>query len=357
MKPQFSIIIPVYNTPIDKLERCLDSVINQSFTDFELIIVDDGSKEDYVQLLKKTVNRKNDSRLILIRKKNEGSSVARNYGIETANGKYIGFVDSDDVLLPFALQESKNTIEKYNPDIVLGYIQHYIDDGRIIPIRWNLDENVEIMYLNTPSEINEFTNHILGFNSKIYNIKNGNIADSPCARFCRADIVKKSLFSAEGYCDDDTVWNLTLFPKCKSFAIVKNVWYLYMLNVFSKTRRFRENSLFELKYRCKQEYDLVDTFFPECKKGVYIRIWRLTAVLGRTFLYHPSNKLNVFKKLSVFRDFVQTPVYQEMLKNITFSDDISILKRIIKNSNKFFLQHRLYFLSYLMWMVFVKRSI
>ena len=354
MIPQFSIIIPVYNTPVEKIERCINSVCKQSFSNFEVIVVDDGSEKQYAVLLDDIV--KVDSRIRIIHKNNEGSSIARNVGIVNAKGSYIGFVDSDDILLPMALQESNDVIIQYEPDIVLGFIQHYIDNGT--PINRKIDNNNPKVYcFDSKEEINLFTNHILGYNSSKFIIDDGNIADSPCARFCRSDIVKETLFTAEGYCDDDTVWNLSLFPKCKSFAVVYNVWYLYMLNVFSKTRRFRDNSLYELSFRCKQEYDLVEKNFPDCKNGVYIRIWRLTAVLGRSFLFHTANKMSFHKKYAVFKEFVQAPVYQTMLKNIAFNSENNYLRNILKRSNRFFSLHGPLVFSYLMWMFFVKRNV
>ena len=93
-----SIIIPVYNTPENKLRRCLDSIIVQSFVDYECIIVDDGST-DYSGEIIDEYSRL-DHRFIAIHKENGGVSSARNYGLEIAKGDWIVFVDSDDFLLP-----------------------------------------------------------------------------------------------------------------------------------------------------------------------------------------------------------------------------------------------------------------
>lgn len=93
-----SIIIPVYNTPEKKLRRCIDSIIVQSFVDYECIIVDDGSTDnsggiiDYYSRL--------DARFMAVHKKNGGVSSARNCGLRIAKGEWIVFVDSDDYLLP-----------------------------------------------------------------------------------------------------------------------------------------------------------------------------------------------------------------------------------------------------------------
>lgn len=90
-----SVIIPVYN--VEKyLNRCIDSVVNQTYTNLEIILIDDGSSDSSGKIADEWGKR--DKRIKVIHKKNEGVSVARNYGVELARGKYIGFVDSDDYI-------------------------------------------------------------------------------------------------------------------------------------------------------------------------------------------------------------------------------------------------------------------
>ena len=88
-----SIIIPVYNAS-KYLYRCLDSILNQTFRDFELILINDGSTDNSLEILREYETK--DSRIIVIDKPNEGVSAARNQGIEIAKGEYIMFCDSDD---------------------------------------------------------------------------------------------------------------------------------------------------------------------------------------------------------------------------------------------------------------------
>ena len=88
-----SIIIPVYNTS-KYLHRCLDSILNQTFCDFELILINDGSTDNSLEILREYEAK--DSRIVVIDKPNEGVSSARNQGIEIAQGEYIMFCDSDD---------------------------------------------------------------------------------------------------------------------------------------------------------------------------------------------------------------------------------------------------------------------
>lgn len=114
-----SIIIPVYNTPSEKLTRCLDSVLSQIFTDWECLVVDDGSTNSAASILDGYA--KKDSRFIAIHKENGGVSSARNKGLEVARGKWVVFVDSDDYLLPEHLRQMMQTTFGDIDMVMTGY--------------------------------------------------------------------------------------------------------------------------------------------------------------------------------------------------------------------------------------------
>lgn len=117
--PKFSIIMPVYNV-CDYIEKCLDSVISQSFEDYEVIVVNDGSTDSSVDIARKyNVN--------IINQKNKGLSEARNVGVKHASGEYLIFLDSDDYIdkdLLFNINKSLTN----NPDIVRFQIREIFDD-------------------------------------------------------------------------------------------------------------------------------------------------------------------------------------------------------------------------------------
>ena len=131
MTPAISIIIPMYN--VEKyVGECLDSILAQTFTDFEVIIVDDCSTDKSCAVVKKYMPlfNKNDDKLRLIElKKNSGfPSVPRNKGIELARGKYICFVDSDDAITNTALEELFNLAEEFQADVVHCERYFLVDD-------------------------------------------------------------------------------------------------------------------------------------------------------------------------------------------------------------------------------------
>lgn len=110
-----SVIIPVYNSE-KYLDECLKSVLNQTYHSLEVIIVDDGSKDNSLSICKKFLN---DKRVIVLEKQNGGAASARNTGMDKATGNYICFVDSDDVLEPDTYLLCIEAFEKYNPDYVV----------------------------------------------------------------------------------------------------------------------------------------------------------------------------------------------------------------------------------------------
>lgn len=122
----FSIIVPVYK--VEKyLRECIDSILSQKFTDFELILVDDGSPDSCPQICDEYAVQ--DTHIKVIHKANSGLSSARNVGLLTARGEYVVFVDSDDVLCCDALKNLYNYIKKTSlPDMVIGNIIHW--DGK-----------------------------------------------------------------------------------------------------------------------------------------------------------------------------------------------------------------------------------
>lgn len=116
---RFSVIVPVYN--VEKyLAKCLDSIINQTDQDFELIVVNDGTKDNSQSIIDEYVE-KYPSKVKSFIKENGGLSDARNYGVERAKGEYIVFVDSDDYINEKLLEKLSEEIDKYTDIDVIGY--------------------------------------------------------------------------------------------------------------------------------------------------------------------------------------------------------------------------------------------
>lgn len=121
--PNFSIVVPVYNVE-QYLEKCINSVLSQTYQDFELILVDDGSKDSSGMICDRFAQQ--DARIKVIHKQNAGVSVARNIGIEQAKGKFICFIDSDDWIEKTYLQQANDEISDFDI-LFFGSMWHYED--------------------------------------------------------------------------------------------------------------------------------------------------------------------------------------------------------------------------------------
>ena len=127
--PELSIIVPIYK--VEKyLPKCIESILNQSFTDFELILVDDGSP-DYCGLICDEYAGK-DSRVKVIHQNNQGVSAARNAALDVAAGRYLGFVDADDWIEKDMYQTMLQTAFASRADVVICGIQYFTENGILI---------------------------------------------------------------------------------------------------------------------------------------------------------------------------------------------------------------------------------
>ena len=129
METAISVIVPVYR--VEKyLPACIDSILNQTFTDFELILVDDGSPDRCPAICDEAAER--DARVRVIHQANAGLSAARNAGIEVAHGAWLSFVDSDDYIAPHFCEKLYQTAQRTDADCVMCSVQNVDESGKLI---------------------------------------------------------------------------------------------------------------------------------------------------------------------------------------------------------------------------------
>ena len=127
MFKRVSVIIPNYNAG-RYIDKCINSVLNQTYKNIELIIIDDGSIDESLNIIKEYSNKYKN--ILVMRQQNLNASIARNRGIENASGRYLMFIDSDDILYPDAIKKMVEIIEKDESDMVIG--NFYVIDERDI---------------------------------------------------------------------------------------------------------------------------------------------------------------------------------------------------------------------------------
>lgn len=316
---KISVIIPVYNIA-KYLPRCLDSVINQTYKNLEIIVVDDGSTDNSREIIEKYVEK--DSRIIKIFKDNSGVSDTRNKGIDIATGDYIGFVDGDDYIEPEMYEFLLSNALKYDADIShCGYqmifpsrIDYYYNTGKIMiqdnkkgiidllegtliePGIWNkLYKRSVVQNTRMPSDIknNEdyFFNVMVFANAKKsvfedkplyhYILRKNSATTAPISehKFFDCEIVRERI--VEYFKDDDEIYKIALNNLLRS-----------QINII---RGFATNKATKIfLHRKKEIKDKIKKLYSEMKsKGILTRRAKIDCIL---ILYCPV-LFNVIYKL------------------------------------------------------------
>ena len=215
--PLVSVIIPVYN--VEKyLRRCLDSVVNQTLRDIEIICVDDGSTDGSLAILEEYAAR--DPRIKVIKQVNAGAAKARDAGIRLAGGKYIGFTDADDYIDPNFYERLFSAAVKNGASIAKAGLKRVVNGVAEEPT-WSLNTFIEKKQDALPL----FARFYYQFTSAIYD----------------SELLKKNkiCFADENFLvGEDVLFLLKVCQKGESFVLVPNVFYYYVKNASSVTHVF-----------------------------------------------------------------------------------------------------------------------
>lgn len=260
---KLSVIVPCYNVE-SHLDRCIDSLVRQSFKDFEIILVDDGSTDGTASKCNTWAER--DNRIKVVHKENEGAGFARNTGLDLAGGEYIAFVDSDDYVAAAYFENMVSAIEEDGTDAVIcGYKDVF--ENRIAKEQKRVGEHHRIIsamedYL--PGIIGELPDSILGEKycpaSSWGALYKKTIIDKYTLRF-----VSERIFGSE-----DLLFQIDYFLRANYISLLPDCLYNYCDNPTSFTRTYIPIKLFqsyielhrEVKDRTKnllgnsKEYDL-----------------------------------------------------------------------------------------------------
>ena len=209
MAPFFSVIIPIYNTG-KELERCVNSVLSQTFEDMELILVDDGSTDDSGQLCDQFAEK--DERVLVIHQENGGSSEARNTGVRNAKGNYLVFLDSDDMWSEEdALEGVYKVIKKIlNTDVVVFGLEIWKEDGTFVKTR-------KVDTLNSTSKEDIIKNLIY---------TNQYFSASYVKILRRTFFIENNLFFKKGLLSgEDMEWSARVMVLCDSIQVYPSTFY------------------------------------------------------------------------------------------------------------------------------------
>jgi len=310
-KPKVSIIVPVYNVE-NYLARCLDSLINQSFNDIEIICINDGSTDRSLDILKEYEIK--DSRVKIIDKENSGVSNCRNKGINLVNGEYIVFVDSDDWINIDMLKTMYNKATENNSDIVMcSYMREFINHSK----EKVFDLPKEVVYEKEEIK-NKLHRKLFGpIDSELGNPEGLDALGTIWAKLYRTSIIKDNNIEfidlKEIGSNEDSLFNIFAFKYINKITFINKPFYHYWRgNPNSLTSRYNPNLkkqwnvLFEYMYKFIDENNLDASFY----KALENRICMCVLGLGLNEC-SKLNKLPLTKKIKNIKSILN----EKLIKN------------------------------------------
>ena len=219
-KDLISVIVPVYNTE-QYLKECLDSIINQTYKNIEIIIIDDGSTDNSLKIIKEYAE--NDGRIKYVSRENKGTLKTRIEGIKKAKGEFISFVDSDDWLELNAMNILYNKIVKHSADMVRASFKE-VSQNEII---YYIKKQKETIYCQKSYE-------------QVYDdLVSNSIFNSSCAQLVKREIYLKGIekINSDIKMDEDQETNLHIVGICKKIILLPDIVYNYRRNDLSVSKK------------------------------------------------------------------------------------------------------------------------
>lgn len=313
-----SVVIPVYN--VEKyLAKCIKSVINQTYSNLQIILVDDGSTDNSGSICDEYA--KKDRRITVIHKKNGGLSDARNVGIKYSIGKYIGFVDSDDYIHEKMYEIMiKNMIShKANISIVNRY--YVFEDGEEL-LRYSINEPIKIMNnIEAIEEMNSFSTFDMAAWDKLY---------------------EKNLFYdikfPVGKLSEDFYIMYLLFEKCERIVFDSRPLYYYFQRNNSISRNKKIN--FDFAKAAKEQMEYIEKKYPQLESCVKIAYVSANLTVYNSYLKQkiPPDKVVIRQMKEEVKKYFSFVVKSEKLNKIKKVQ----IKLFLINKNLYDLSFKLY---------------
>ncbi|MBE6499015.1 MAG: glycosyltransferase family 2 protein [Methanobrevibacter thaueri] len=298
-----SVVIPVYNVD-EFLAECLDSIVNQTLEDIEIICINDGSTDKSPEILK--FYAANDKRIKLLSQTNKGHAVATNRGIELAKGKYLYLMDSDDLLELNALEETYNHAEKTSADFVMFQSMNYVnDEDKYYKSEIYSMDKVADFIGNGTVNANDLGDLIF------------KIPVTPWSKLYRTDFVRKcGAIFPEGLIFDDNIFFWDVLFSAKRIAFLKKYfftrrWYTYSSTTAGDLRFIDSIAINNLMIDRFKKYNVFDKF----KKTLYNRKINLT--------YHRFDKIKSEFKQQYFEALHDD--YKKIVDDGWYDDYMSVL--------------------------------
>ena len=330
--PGISVIVPVYQGE-KHIQKCVESVQEQTFQDWELLLVDDGSRDKSRQLCEACAAK--DSRIRALRKKNGGVSSARNYGLSEAKGEYIAFLDADDRLEPRCLETLWNARLQAGADSAACAHWNVRPDGT----KWA--EQVLPAGVYDAQEIREKLVAPLVGDRLAQPLFNGFI----WRYLYSAELIRKNKLCFEGAYLEDELFLMEYFCHAQKLVAVEEPLYRYFLNPASATHRYMADFLktfsrfMERKEEVVKKYGL-ESLRPQWRENSN---WAgLLIAVGNE--YAPGNKKSIRQRQKTVQEICKMPAFAEAIQKLTpvgMSKNKQMVASFVKGGH-FFILTQLY---------------
>lgn len=307
MNKLVSVIIPVYN--VEKyICECIESVINQTYKNLQIIIINDGSTDNSKNLCNKYANK--DNRIIIVNKKNGGAASAKNIGIDIAEGDYIAFLDGDDYLNLDAIEYMVNLIENYNSDIAhCDFYEVYKNKNR--------EEDVikaEVKVLETEEMLRKLlTDWKTGlFTNKMF----------------KKEVIKGIHF-IEGRCIDDDFFTYKCIMKSKSIVVSNKITYNYRMRLSSvmQSSDYKKQILIDRINLQTERYENIISSFPYLDKDFFYAMLDMFIILSRDYFI---DEVIINDLKLILKKYIKKMLFS----NINISIKVQILRIYLLDASK-----------------------
>ncbi|TVY05633.1 glycosyltransferase family 2 protein [Paenibacillus cremeus] len=302
--PKISVVIPVYN--VEKyLQRCIDSILSQTFQEFEVILIDDGSKDSSGQICDEYA--KKDKRIKVVHKENARVSAARNDGIKMAKGKYISFIDSDDWIEAAMYRDMFSKAEELSLDLIMCDFKKKskdYEDKRTQPIREGYYSKEDIM--------NELFQSLIMFDYVEFPPTISN-----CVCLFRLEFLRTySIYYDEDvhYGEDSIFGSKALYHAINFYYLKNHFYYNYFYNPTSTTNTYNAkkwDSFLKINYRLERYFQGGDEFnFPQ---QIKINMLYFTLYTLGQIKYSESN---VQDRIIMIRNIMHHPKVRDIFEDL-----------------------------------------
>ena len=312
--PQISFIMPVYNTRTEWLKRAVNSVRKQTVEDWELLLIDDGSKAETARVCDELGDL--DGRIRIFHQRNQGPSVARNCGMDNAEADWVAFVDADDWIVCDYAEQLLSVLEKYDLDVcAFGHadirgtktVHQLWEDEKVYIFREEEKEQIQLMLLSWPQVEKKYS---MFFGAQWNMVYSRNFLNQ--FRIRNIPELRKS---------EDAVFNLYVLEHAKKIAYYSRILYFYFINDESVTGSYNKHISRYLKLLSAYRDFLKKTGKSRVLKKAYLfnAMLQFEGSLS-VYFFHRENKDSKEVKKERMLYFLTEPPYQEILKGKVPSD-------------------------------------